>query len=237
MIEKTIEVVDGRCGVVAGVGSNNTQKTIQLSQAAHELGADALLVITPYYNKPTQQGLYAHFSAVSDAVPDSQIMLYNVPGRTGVSLTVETIAQLADVENIVALKEATGDMAFAARITAACGDRLALLSGDDATALPMWAVGGRGVVSVTSNLLPERMVELWNAFERDRAEARRIHLQLMALFDGLFIETNPAPIKTLVSQHTGLCTEEMRLPMVPLRPESQTTLNALCRRFEIELDR
>ena len=199
MIEKTIEVVDGRCGVVAGVGSNNTQKTIQLSQAAHELGADALLVITPYYNKPTQQGLYAHFSAVSDAVPDSQIMLYNVPARTGVSLTVETIAQLADVENIVALKEPPATWHSPARITAACGD-LSTSIWRRCNRTPHVGRRRTGVVSVTSNL-PERMVELWNAFERDRAE------------DAGFISN---------SWHSSTDSSSKPIPR-PLRPSSHST--------------
>ncbi len=235
VIEKTIQVVDGRCTVIAGVRSNNTQKTIELGKKAMALGADSLLVITPYYNKPTQAGLFAHFTAVSDAIPDAKIMLYNVPGRTGVSLSVDTIVRLAEIPNIVALKEATGDMAFAARIAASCGDRLALLSGDDATALPLWSVGGQGVVSVTSNLLPKRMVDLWEAFQRNGTDAQRMHLNLMPLFDGLFIETNPAPVKTLVAQHTGLCTADMRCPMVPLLESSQSVLRALCQRLEIEL--
>jgi len=235
VIQKTIESVQGRCAVIAGVGSNHTQKTIDLGRQAQSMGADGLLVITPYYNKPTQAGLYAHFEAISKAIPDGQIMLYNVPSRTGVSLTVETIRRLAEHPNIVALKEATGDMAFAARIAASCGDRLALLSGDDATALPLWSVGGRGVVSVTSNLLPERMVDLWTAFQQESASAaRRLHLSLMPIFDGLFIETNPAPIKTLVAQHTRLCTSEMRLPMVPLTAENRETLRQIFKRLDIE---
>jgi len=238
VIGETIRIVAGRCSVIAGVGTNNTARTIELAQRAQELGADGLLVITPYYNKPTQEGLYAHFRAVSDAVPDGSIMLYNVPGRTGVSLTVDTIARLAEIPNIVALKEATGDMAFAARIVAACGNGLALLSGDDVTALPLWSVGGQGVVSVTSNLLPDRMVELWSHYEAgDTKSAQRLHLQLVPLFDALFVEANPVPVKSLVAGHTGLCTPELRLPLVPLQDSSWTVLKEICQRLEIGLAR
>ena len=238
VIARTVGRVAGRCKVVAGVGSNDTHQTIKLAKSAASLGVDGVLVITPYYNKPTQAGLIAHFEAVSDSVPDTPIMLYNVPGRTGVSLSVDAIAWLAKRDNIVALKEATADMAFATRIIAACGDSLTLLSGDDITALSMWAVGGRGVVSVSSNLVPERLVELWQSFTSGRLEeARRMHLSLTGLFDGLFIESNPVPVKTLVAERTSLCTGELRLPLVELRPESKAILDQICERLEIGLER
>jgi 4-hydroxy-tetrahydrodipicolinate synthase len=237
VIKHTIETVNGRCQVIAGVGSNNTAQTIELALGAQSLGADGLLVITPYYNKPTQEGMFAHFKAVSEAVPQGAIMLYNVPGRTGVSLTVDTITRLAQIPNIVALKEATGDMAFAARIVSACGDQLNLLSGDDVTALPQWCVGGQGVVSVTSNLVPNRMVEMWSCLAKaDVVNAQRIHLQLVPLFDSLFIESNPVPVKSLVALNTGLCGDEVRLPLTPLQPSSWTHLKTLCQRLEIGLN-
>ena len=238
VIERTIKTVAGRCQVIAGVGSNNTARTIELARRAQALGSDGLLVITPYYNKPTQEGLFAHFIAVAEAVPDGSIMLYNVPGRTGVSLTVETIAGLAKVPNVVALKEATGDMAYVGRIIAACGDDLAVLSGDDVTALPLWAIGGQGVVSVTSNLVPERMSDLWQRFQAgDYENALRLHQQLIPLFDGLFIEANPAPIKSLVAANTGVCSPELRLPLVPLTSASWSALETICGRLEIGLNR
>ncbi len=234
VIEKTIEFTKGRVKVIAGVGSNDTAKTIRMGKRAHELGADGLLVITPYYNKPTQLGLITHFKAVSDALPTAPIILYNVPGRTGISLSVESIKELAKIDTIVALKEATGDMAFAARIISACGDDLAILSGDDITALPLWSIGGVGVVSVTSNLIPDRMVEMWRQFRRTESlAARRNHHALVPLFDGLFIEANPIPIKTLVAKYTGCCGRELRLPMTPLSVEAEAVLDVICRRLEI----
>jgi 4-hydroxy-tetrahydrodipicolinate synthase len=235
VVRITVQVAAGRCQVIAGVGSNDTARTTQLARRAQKAGVDGLLVITPYYNKPTQAGLYAHFSAVAAAVPTASIMLYNVPGRTGVSMTVETIERLAEKQNIVALKEATGDMAFAARIHLACGNRLAILSGDDITALPQWAIGARGVVSVTSNLLPERMVQMWTHFATNEVhDARRIHGHLLPLFDGLFLEANPGPVKTLVAQKTGLCSPDLRLPLVPIEKDTLDALESICRRLEIE---
>ncbi len=237
VIETTIQVVDGRCKVIAGVGTNNTARTIELAQAAYELGADAGLVITPYYNKPTQAGLFAHFSAVADAVPNLPIVMYNVPSRTGVSLELETIVRLSKRPEIVALKEATADMDFAARIAAACGDHLTLLSGDDATALTMWSVGGKGVISVSSNLLPAQMKALWNAFSANDSErARSLNHRLIPLFEGLFIETNPVPVKVLVSRNTGLFDGRVRLPLVDLEPESLHRLETICHRLEIPLN-
>ena len=234
VIKETISAANGRVNVIAGVGSNNTAKTIRIGQRASELGADGLLVITPYYNKPTQQGLINHFKAVSDAVPTCKIMLYNVPGRTGVSLSLDTVKSLSEVPNIVALKEATGDMAFAARIVADCGSDLTVLSGDDLTALPLWAIGGRGIVSVTSNLVPSRMVEMWQHYQSGHlSAARRVHHALLPLFDGLFIESNPIPIKTLVAKYTDCCERELRLPMTPLSSESEIILHEICQRLEI----
>ena len=236
LVRRTIQVVNGRCAVIAGIGTNDTARTIRLAQEAQSLGADGGLVITPYYNKPGQEGLYAHCAAVANAAPKLPIVLYNVPGRTGVSFTVETIVRLAQLPTVVALKDATADMAFASHIVARCGDDLSLLSGDDITALPQWSVGGRGVVSVTSNLLPDRMVELWSQFKSGNLEsARRIHTQLLPLFDGLFMETNPVPIKTLVAQHTGLCVPTFRLPLTPIGDETMTHLRRLCASLEIEL--
>ena len=192
-------------------------------------GADAGLVITPYYNKPGQEGLYQHCATVARAVPDLPIMLYNVPGRTGVSFTVDTVVRLARIENIRSLKEASADLAFASEIIARVGDDLEVLSGDDVTALPLWAVGGRGVVSVTSNLLPGRMADFWQAFARgDFETARRMHLELGPLFNGMFLETNPVPVKALVAAETGLCGPEVRLPLTPLTEGTNAELRTIC---------
>lgn len=222
-----VRLAKGRCKVMAGAGANDTRRTIELAQGAEACGVDGLLVVTPYYNKPTQAGLYAHYAAVAAAV-NVPVVLYNVPGRTACSLTVDTVERLAAIDNIVAIKEATADLIFHSALVSRLGNRLQLLSGDDPTTLPMWAVGGRGVISVTSNLLPERMVAMWTAYEQgDLAAARAIHHQLFPWFEGLFVETNPVPVKSLVAWHTGLCTEAVRLPLSPLEPSSVATLKAL----------
>ena len=233
IIRKTVEIVAGRCQVIAGTGTNNTRQSVALTQAALKAGADGALVITPYYNRPTQEGLYQHCRTVAEAVPDLPIMLYNVPARTSVSFTVETVVRLADVPNIVAIKEATGNMVFAAKIVRGCG--ITVLSGDDTSALAQWAIGGRGVVSVASNLAPDRVVKLWRLFEAgDWAEARELHLDLVPLFTGMFIEASPAPVKALVARVIE-CRAEARLPIVPIQPGTVLELEAICAKLEIPL--
>lgn len=224
----------GRCQVIAGTGTNDTARTVELGQAAAKLGCEGALVVTPYYNKPTQEGLYHHFRTVAEATPELPQILYNVPGRTSVSLAADTIDRLADVPGIVAIKEATADLVFGAELVARCGDRLAVLSGDDATAFPLWAVGGRGVIAVASNLVPERMVALWKAFTAgDWDLARRLHMTLLPLFRGLFVESNPVPVKTLTALATGALSPDVRLPLVPLQTENLAKLRALCAGLEI----
>ena len=234
LIDRTVRQVAGRAAVIGGVGTNDTAQSVRLTRAARELGADAGLVITPYYNKPTQAGLYAHFAAIAKGAPGFPLVLYNVPGRTGVNLAVATADRLADLPEVVALKDATADLGGAAELVATCGDRLALLSGDDATAFPLWCVGGRGVISVTSNLAPKRMVALWSAFSRgDVAAARALHSALFPLFRALFIEANPVPVKAAIEWHTGLPTAEVRLPLTPLEEASVEALRGVCRRLGI----
>lgn len=238
LFQKSVEVAAGRCKVIAGVGTNDTAQSVEYARMAVECGADAGLVITPYYNKPTQEGLYHHCRVVAEAVPELPVVLYNVPARTGVSFTVETLDRLADVPGIVSLKEATADLRFGAEIVSACQGRMTVLSGDDATMFPLWAVGGEGVISVTSNLVPDRVVALWRAFEGgDIAEARRLHLQLLPLFTGLFIEANPVPVKTLVAWSTGLIEPDVRLPLTPLGAGAAAKLRALCAALEIPLEK
>ncbi len=234
LIDRTVRQVAGRAKVIAGVGTNNTAQSIRLTRAARELGADAGLVITPYYNKPTQAGLYAHFEAIARAVPGFPLVLYNVPSRTGVDLAVETASRLADLPEIIALKDATADLAGAAQLSAVCGSRLSILSGDDATAFPLWCVGAQGVISVTSNLVPKRVVALWNAFSSgDIAGARALHTALYPLFKVLFVETNPVPVKAAIEWHTGLPTTATRLPLTPLEADSVDTLRTICGRLGI----
>ena len=233
IVQRTVSQVAGRCQVIAGVGSNSTAHAVTLARAAAECGADAGLTITPYYNKPTQAGMAAHFGAVARAVPDFPLVLYNVPGRTGVCLSVDTIDRLADHANIVSIKEATGNIAFDAEIIARCDKRLSVLSGDDPTAFPMWAVGGRGVISVTSNLVPERMVHLWNDFEAGRLDAaRRTYLDLLPLFKVLFIEASPAPLKAVMSWVFDGLTPEVRLPLTPILDSSVQALRQVWHTLE-----
>ncbi len=223
-----VEAAAGRCKVIAGVGTNNTAQSIALAKAAKAAGADGGLVITPYYNKPTQGGLVAHTTAIADAI-DLPVVMYNVPSRTSISYSLETVTTLAKHSNIVALKEATSDMAFAARIIRATAGKLTLLSGDDITALPLWSVGGRGVISVISNLVPARMVALWRAFvSGDLERARQLHFDLIPLMDGMFIESNPGPIKALMALRDPGLSADVRLPLVPVEAATLTRLKGIC---------
>src|SRR5512139_2303704 len=186
----------GRVPVIAGTGSNSTAEALRLTRHAKEAGADGALLITPYYNKPTQEGLYRHFAHIAERV-DIPIVLYNVPGRTGVNLLPETVARLTEFRNIVAIKEATADLRQASRIVELCGERIALISGDDFTVLPLLSVGGKGVISVVSNVAPALMARLVDAFAAgDLAAAREAHYRLLPLSEAMFIETNPIPVKT-----------------------------------------
>lgn len=236
VIEATVRAVRGRVQVIAGVGGNNTQEVIERARAAQALGVDGLLVVTPYYNKPSQEGLFAHYQAIAGAVAGLPLVLYNVPSRTGISLSAQTIARLAAVPGVVAIKEASADLIFAGEIFHQLRAPLAVLSGDDFTALPLWSLGGVGVISVASNLWPAQMVALWRAFEAGRLdEAQAIQRRLFPLFRALFVETNPVPVKSLVAWHTGLCAAQVRLPLVGLQPESVAHLQGVCADLEIDL--
>lgn len=211
-----------RVPIIAGAGSNNTKEAISLTRFAKEAGADAALHITPYYNKPTQEGLYQHFKAIAAEVALPLIM-YNVPGRTGCCITPETTARIAkDVPGVVGIKEATGNMGQVSGIIEQCHKDFQVLSGDDGTVLPLLALGGCGVISVTSNVVPGKMAALCAAFVRgDLAEARRLHYELEPLTRAMFVETNPIPVKTAVSM-MGKMTLELRLPLVPLQAKNET---------------
>lgn len=209
--------------VIAGTGTNVTSITIDLSRKAEDWGADALLVITPYYNKPTQSGLIRHYETLASSTR-LPIMLYNVPGRTGVRMTVETVRRLSEIENIVSIKEACGSVEQVSEICAATD--LCVVSGDDSLTLPMLSVGAHGVVSVMGNLYPGALAMMLKAFNSgDTETARKIHHGLYPLFKGLFIESNPGPVKHLLARH-GLINDEFRLPLVPV---SKETADALAR--------
>lgn len=215
VVEAVIEAAAGRVPVVAGTGSNSTAEAIDLTRHAKAAGADGVLMVVPYYNKPTQQGLIDHFRAVADAVP-IPIILYNIPGRTGVNMLPETVATLAAHEGIVGIKEASGSLEQMTEVIAACGEQIAVLSGDDTLTLPLMSVGGRGVISVIANILPREVVELTHAaLTEDWKRAREIHLRLFPLGKAMFYETNPIPVKTAM-QLLKLGNGEMRLPLSPM---------------------
>ena len=216
VIEICIDQAKGRVPVLAGAGSNNTTEAIRLARFAQKAGADGALLITPYYNKPTQEGLYQHFKAIAQAV-DMPLVPYNVPGRTGCNLLPATLARLAhDFPNIVGVKEATGDMAQGSRVLEQCPAGFSVLSGDDFTALPLMALGGSGVISVTSNLVPGRVSAMCNAFMKGNLkDAARIHHELFPLHEALFFESNPIPTKTALAL-MGRMEAEMRLPLCPM---------------------
>lgn len=215
VVREVVRYANGRIPVIAGTGANSTREAISLTRCARDAGADACLLVTPYYNKPTQEGLYRHFMAVAEAVPVPQI-LYNVPGRTGCDLLPETVERLADVPNIVGIKEATGKLDRAREILDRCGARLDLYSGDDATAMELILLGGKGNVSVTANVAPKRMHELCAAAASgDRAGAEAINASLAELNRTLFLESNPIPVKWAL-QRMGLIPEGIRLPLTPL---------------------
>jgi len=223
LIRRAVEMAAGRIAIIAGTGANSTREAIDLTRCAHEAGADACLLVTPYYNKPTQEGLYRHYKAVADAVPVAQI-LYNVPGRTAVDMLPETVERLADIDNIVGIKEATGDMNRARTILDRCGDRLDLYSGDDATAMELILLGGQGNISVTANVAPAAMHELCAAaLAGDRDTAAAINARMEVLHRTLFIESNPIPVKWALYE-MGLIPAGIRLPLTPLASQYQDTV-------------
>lgn len=221
VIQTVIEAAKGRCSVIAGTGANSTVEAIELTKEAKKLGADASLQVTPYYNKPTQEGLYKHFSVVAEEA-GLPIVLYNIPGRSGVPIAVETIVRLNNLSNVIAVKEAGGSADRVSEILDAC--EITVLSGDDALTLPMMSVGGKGVISVASNLIPKEMKALTNAFlSGDAAKALEIHARNYKLFKNLFIETNPVPIKAAMAMK-GMIEEEYRLPMCPMSDSNRAIL-------------
>lgn len=235
VIEIAVEEAKGKIPVVAGAGTNSTDKTIGLADTAKGLGADGALVITPYYNKPTQEGLYQHFRAVAQAV-DIPIVIYNVPGRTGVSIEPKTVARLAEFENIVAVKEASGNLNQVSDIVSRCGDRITVLSGDDSLTLPILSVGGRGVISVVANIVPKDLSDMIAAFDRgDSSEANRLHNKLFPLCRAMFIETNPIPVKTAMEM-LGRGSDELRLPLAPMGDRNREKLEAALKDYGLMPD-
>ena len=223
VVETVIKAAAGKVQVIAGTGSNATREALELTRHAKDSGADAALMVNPYYNKPTQEGMYRHFATVADEVA-LPVVLYNIPGRTGVALTPETVARLARHEHIVGVKEATGSMDTASDIAVQCGEHFDIVSGDDSLTLPIMSVGGTGVISVLSNLVPERLKAMVDAaLANDLASARKQHQKLFPLCRAMFLETNPIPIKTAMAaakRDTG----ELRLPMCEMADDNSAEL-------------
>jgi 4-hydroxy-tetrahydrodipicolinate synthase len=225
VIGLTVEIARGRARVIAGTGSNSTAAAIEYSQRARDLGADAVLQVAPWYNKPTQEGLYAHFRAVAEAIPETPIMLYNVPGRTSSNIAAPTVLRLArECENIVAIKEASGNLAQIMEILRARPANFCVLSGDDAVTLPLIALGAEGIVSVASNEIPDRMSRMTElALAGNWREARELHYRLLPLMEINFIESSPGPVKAAMAM-MGLLEENFRLPLVPIQENSRAKI-------------
>ncbi len=218
----------GRVPVIAGTGSNDTAYAVELTRFADSIGADAMLVVTPYYNKATQNGLIASFSAIAEAT-DKPCILYNVPSRTGCNILPETAAKLAEKDNIVATKEASGNISQIAQTAALCGDKLDIYSGNDDQIVPILSLGGKGVISVISNIMPAetaRLCRLW--FEGRTAEATALQLKLLPLINALFCEVNPIPVKAALAA-MGICRNELRLPLTPMEMKNEEKLRRLMR--------
>jgi 4-hydroxy-tetrahydrodipicolinate synthase len=230
VVAQVVKHTKKRVPVIAGAGSNATHEAIELAKASREVGADGLLLVTPYYNRPSQDGLVRHFAAVVEAVPLPTIV-YNVPTRTGCDMLADTVAKLCDVAPIVGVKEATGQMQRATQIIAKCGGRMTVLSGDDFTAMPLYALGARGVISVISNVAPRWMADMWDAAKAgDWPRARELHYKIQPLCELLFAEPSPSPVKAamaIAAQKIGVpMTDEVRAPLYPVTPALKEKLRA-----------
>jgi len=223
VMKKTIEYSDGRIPVVAGTGANSTSEAIELTQAAKDMNADACLLVTPYYNKPTQDGLYQHYKKIAESV-EIDLIPYNVPGRTGVDMSVDTIVRLADISNIIGVKDATGDLKVAKSLVKNCPESFILLSGDDGTAIDFILMGGHGGISVTANVVPKLLSDAYDFALRGNLEsAKEIDLKISNLHSHLFLESNPIPVKWAMHK-MGYCESGIRLPLTRLSLESQRIL-------------
>lgn len=229
VIEITVETARGRIPVIAGTGSNSTDEAIELSTYAERVGADGILIVNPYYNKPNQEGLYQHFKAINDKV-GIPIVIYNIPGRTNVDMSVETMARVFQLKNVCGVKDATGNLARISQQRAAMGPEFNQLSGDDVTALGFIAQGGHGCISVASNIAPRLCADLHNAcMKGDFATALKLQDRLVPLFDAMFVDTNPGPVKYAASR-LGLCTADMRLPLVPVTDQTRKVVDAVLKK-------
>lgn len=230
VVEICLDQVKKRVPVIAGAGSNSTSESVELTKHAEAAGANYALLITPYYNKPTQEGLYQHYKTIAGATK-IPIVVYNVPGRTSVNLLPETMARLAAIPNIVGLKDATGDLKQGAKTLELCGDKITVLSGDDFTTFPLLCVGGMGVISVVSNVVPGDMAGMCNAFFKgDLETAKKIHYKMWPLMEAMFYETNPVPVKTAMKL-LGMITGEVRQPLCPMSKANEDKLRQVMQKY------
>ena len=234
VVAMTVRLVNKRMKVIAGTGSNSTSEAIAYTQAAEKAGADAALVVHPYYNKPTQKGLYAHFKAVAEAVK-FPIIVYNILGRTAVNVATSTLVELAKIPNIKGVKEASGDMSQMIEVVNQCGDDFDVLSGDDALTLPLLAVGGKGIISVVANIIPKDVKAMLNAFDKgDLKTAREMNKKMFPLIKAMFIETNPIPVKAAMVM-LGMIADELRLPMTSLEEANKVKLAKVMKEYGLKV--
>ncbi len=232
VVSIAVEEAKGRVAVLAGAGSNSTREAIALTVHAKKAGADGVLAVTPYYNKPTPEGLYLHYKAISEAA-DIPIVLYNIPGRCGINILPETMARLAEIPGVAGVKEAAGDVGQMIRIIELCGPDFLVTSGDDGLTLPLLAVGGHGVISVASNIIPGPMAEMSRAWEKgETAKARELFFKMLPLFKALFVEANPMPVKAALAM-MGRIEPETRLPMCDVRPATAELLKPLLKEWKL----
>jgi 4-hydroxy-tetrahydrodipicolinate synthase len=232
VVNITVDATGGKVPVLAGTGSNNTEEAIRLTRHATRAGVAGCLLITPYYNRPTQEGLIAHFKKIAEAVP-VPIVLYNVPSRTGVNMLPETVAQLSEIPAIVGIKEASGSLSQVSEIINLCKKDIAVVSGDDINTLPIMAVGGKGVISVTANIAPKLVSLMVQAFVKGRLdEAQKLHHHLLPLNNAMFLQTNPIPVKTALGL-MGKISPEMRLPLCPMPQELTAKLEKILRQYQL----
>lgn len=232
VIKLTVEVVNKRIPVIAGTGSNNTQEALELTKYAKKIGVDGALLITPYYNKPTQEGLFQHFSKIAKEV-NIPIVLYNVPSRTGVNLLPITVKRLAEIDNIVAVKEASGSLSQMSEIVRYCQDKITLLSGDDGLTLPILSIGGKGIISVVANIIPAKVAKLVDAYmQGDLITAQKIHYEILPLCDAMFYETNPIPVKTALGLMNKI-NPELRLPLCPISDENLKKIKMILSQYKL----
>jgi len=231
LIKMAIETVDKRVPVMAGTGSNNTVEAVELTVFAKKAGADAALIITPYYNKPTPEGQYRHYKKIAEEAEGLPIMLYNVPSRTGISLLPSTVARLFEIDNIAAIKEASGSVQQVMDIKSLCG--ITVMSGDDSLTLPFMSVGATGIVSVVANIIPSKIRDMVDSYAHgDREKSMKIHYEILDLCKAMFIETNPIPVKTALSL-MGMIGEEWRLPLCGMMPDNKEKLKKVLKKYKL----